>query len=228
MRIMPAEMIFGIAAIILFSMLMAGSEMASICNAFSAEISAGTKTSMKTTMLNTFETRMVTGIPDFSASASIFVAESRFETRSRRIFATSQPTKPMTPAAKMFGSMARILSTISRTGDSNPSSWSAPRIAGRNKRMISQKSTLPILLPMEAMPASSPNASSNRVEARPLVVRVLTTVASTQATSAKTPPEIIFGRYSNTWEIKPFKGSDTIGMSSLLNTATRVINIMIQ
>ena len=94
----------------------------------------------------------------------------------------------------MLGAMASVLSSMACMGCSRPVISSAPRMAGRNSRITSQKATLPALWLTGAMPASALRRSSRRVAFRALLTPILISVATTQATRPITPAAKMRGR----------------------------------
>ncbi|MNC88031.1 hypothetical protein D3C83_38120 [compost metagenome] len=102
------------------SMSVAGFDTASIFRASSAAISVGMKMKMNTSVPTTRESCTDGSSPALCPALSAPAAASRLVTSPRSTFATSQPTKPITSAAKMLGNRASTLFSMACTGESSP------------------------------------------------------------------------------------------------------------
>ncbi len=177
-------------------MLLAGSEMASICNASNAAIRVGINTKINTSMPITLDSLMAF-LPSRSTALEILsipLVAKILVTNPRKILATIQPTKAITPPAKILGIIAKISSTMPCTGASNPFNSKVDNKAGRNMRITIQNNILPAFLLIGCMPACALNLSSQLVEASALVAISLTKVAIPHAIASNIKPPNIRGK----------------------------------
>ena len=129
---------FGTAARNMASMLLAGSEIARIASASRAAIRVGTITRMKTRVPPSFDSLTPSVRCSRLLKRSTPAASSRLVTSPRRTLAISQPTTPITTAAKMLGRAAVNWVVMVVSGPISPSIRSAPTMAGRNSSSTSQ------------------------------------------------------------------------------------------
>ena len=98
----------GTASNSLCSIAVAGFDSASICSASSAAISAGTKTRMNTIVPSRRDRFIEGDNPRLAACLSRPALAARLLTRPLTILATTQPAKPIAPAATTSGSTLSI------------------------------------------------------------------------------------------------------------------------